>query len=220
MLRTFNCGIGMIAVLDRAGADAASECLAKNGETVVRLGEVVAGGGAPSNIADTSICRGEPDGQKARRRAHLRPWLEHDGADRCGQGTGLSGGNRARRIEPARCAGTCPRARGRNCDRADRSPAVRRRPRSLRTRARRRAERATHRPRLPCGIHAALHAVVRHALERAPAEHPPGAVAAVQGARYPSPRARSRRRHDTAPPCTSSSRKPIRGRSSSRIWSR
>src|SRR5579863_1310073 len=46
MLRTFNCGIGMIAVLDRAGADAARECLAKNGETVVRLGEVVAGAGS------------------------------------------------------------------------------------------------------------------------------------------------------------------------------
>ena len=46
MLRTFNCGIGMIAVLDRDGADAASECLAKNGETVVRLGEVVAGAGS------------------------------------------------------------------------------------------------------------------------------------------------------------------------------
>ena len=47
MLRTFNCGIGMVAVLDRSGADAASECLAKNGETVVHLGEVVsAGGGA------------------------------------------------------------------------------------------------------------------------------------------------------------------------------
>ncbi len=45
MLRTFNCGIGMIAVLAREGADAASDCLAKNGETVVRLGEVVAGAG-------------------------------------------------------------------------------------------------------------------------------------------------------------------------------
>jgi hypothetical protein len=29
-------------VLDRAGADAAIDCFAKNGETVVRLGEVVA----------------------------------------------------------------------------------------------------------------------------------------------------------------------------------
>ena len=45
MLRTFNCGIGMVAVLDRSGADAASECFAKNGETVIRLGEVVAAGG-------------------------------------------------------------------------------------------------------------------------------------------------------------------------------
>ena len=42
MLRTFNCGIGMVAVLDRSGADAASELFARNGETVVRLGEVIA----------------------------------------------------------------------------------------------------------------------------------------------------------------------------------
>ena len=42
MLRAFNCGIGMVVVLDRAGANAAIECFAENGETVVRLGEVVA----------------------------------------------------------------------------------------------------------------------------------------------------------------------------------
>jgi phosphoribosylformylglycinamidine cyclo-ligase len=42
MLRTFNCGIGMVAVLDRSGADAAIERFSANGETVVRLGEVAA----------------------------------------------------------------------------------------------------------------------------------------------------------------------------------
>ena len=45
MLRTFNCGIGMVAVLDRATADAACERFAGNGETVVRLGEVVTASG-------------------------------------------------------------------------------------------------------------------------------------------------------------------------------
>jgi phosphoribosylformylglycinamidine cyclo-ligase len=49
MLRTFNCGIGMVAVVDKAKADAAIEAFAKHGEKVVRLGEVVAAeGGAIS----------------------------------------------------------------------------------------------------------------------------------------------------------------------------
>jgi phosphoribosylformylglycinamidine cyclo-ligase len=42
MLRTFNCGIGMVAVLERNAAKAASECFSAQGETVVQLGEVVA----------------------------------------------------------------------------------------------------------------------------------------------------------------------------------
>ena len=50
MLRTFNCGIGMVAVLDKAKADAAIEAFATHGEKAARLGEVVAaeGGGAIS----------------------------------------------------------------------------------------------------------------------------------------------------------------------------
>ncbi len=45
MLRTFNCGIGMIAVLDASTAQAAMEQFAANGETVVRLGELTGGSG-------------------------------------------------------------------------------------------------------------------------------------------------------------------------------
>ena len=45
MLRTFNCGIGMVAVLDRSQAGAAVESFTKHGEKVVRLGEVVAADG-------------------------------------------------------------------------------------------------------------------------------------------------------------------------------
>jgi phosphoribosylformylglycinamidine cyclo-ligase len=47
MLRTFNCGIGMIAVLDPNGVESACEHFAADGETVVRLGEVIAGSGEP-----------------------------------------------------------------------------------------------------------------------------------------------------------------------------
>jgi phosphoribosylformylglycinamidine cyclo-ligase len=47
MLRTFNCGIGMIVVARAAEADAVADVLADAGETVVRLGEIVARTGEP-----------------------------------------------------------------------------------------------------------------------------------------------------------------------------
>jgi phosphoribosylformylglycinamidine cyclo-ligase len=45
MLRTFNCGVGMVAVLEPDAAAATSEQFTANGERVVRLGEVIAGDG-------------------------------------------------------------------------------------------------------------------------------------------------------------------------------
>jgi phosphoribosylformylglycinamidine cyclo-ligase len=44
MLRTFNCGVGMIAVVEPARADAVATEFSRGGESVVRLGEVTAAG--------------------------------------------------------------------------------------------------------------------------------------------------------------------------------
>ena len=50
MLRTFNCGIGMIVVVDAAQADDAMLTLAGNGEEVVRLGEIVERSGRQARV--------------------------------------------------------------------------------------------------------------------------------------------------------------------------
>ena len=42
MLRTFNCGVGMIVVVDPAKVDAVVDAFRREGETVSRLGEIVA----------------------------------------------------------------------------------------------------------------------------------------------------------------------------------
>jgi phosphoribosylformylglycinamidine cyclo-ligase len=46
MLRTFNCGIGMIAVVEAGAADAVMAMLASHGERVVHLGEITEAGTA------------------------------------------------------------------------------------------------------------------------------------------------------------------------------
>jgi phosphoribosylformylglycinamidine cyclo-ligase len=45
MLRVFNCGIGMVLVVDAADVDAVTRHLSERGETVYRLGEVAPGDG-------------------------------------------------------------------------------------------------------------------------------------------------------------------------------
>ncbi|MNW02477.1 Phosphoribosylformylglycinamidine cyclo-ligase [compost metagenome] len=41
MHRVFNCGIGMVLVVDAAQADAVAETLREQGETVSKIGEIV-----------------------------------------------------------------------------------------------------------------------------------------------------------------------------------
>jgi phosphoribosylformylglycinamidine cyclo-ligase len=48
MLRTFNCGVGMVVCVAADSANQAMEFLSRQGETVWRLGEVVASEGMPS----------------------------------------------------------------------------------------------------------------------------------------------------------------------------
>jgi phosphoribosylformylglycinamidine cyclo-ligase len=45
LLKTFNCGIGMILVVEPTRAEAISALLAEQGETVVQLGKIVPGKG-------------------------------------------------------------------------------------------------------------------------------------------------------------------------------
>jgi phosphoribosylformylglycinamidine cyclo-ligase len=52
MLRTFNCGIGMIVVTEPAKAAAVADVLTREGETVTRLGEVVVRADAPRVVYD------------------------------------------------------------------------------------------------------------------------------------------------------------------------
>jgi phosphoribosylformylglycinamidine cyclo-ligase len=40
MHRTFNCGIGMVLIVDQGDAEAAMKFLGAKGETIYRLGEV------------------------------------------------------------------------------------------------------------------------------------------------------------------------------------
>ncbi|WP_350333839.1 phosphoribosylformylglycinamidine cyclo-ligase [Coralliovum pocilloporae] len=47
MLRTFNCGIGMIVAVDAESASAVTECLTNAGETVVRVGTIGPRDGEP-----------------------------------------------------------------------------------------------------------------------------------------------------------------------------
>ncbi len=54
MARTFNCGIGMMAICRSDDADALAELLTQHGETVVRIGRVVAGDDIHARVENLS----------------------------------------------------------------------------------------------------------------------------------------------------------------------
>jgi phosphoribosylformylglycinamidine cyclo-ligase len=45
LLRTFNCGIGMIAIVEPDAVKEVTQMLSSSGESVAQLGEVIAAGG-------------------------------------------------------------------------------------------------------------------------------------------------------------------------------
>jgi phosphoribosylformylglycinamidine cyclo-ligase len=50
MLRTFNCGIGMVAVADEKDADAVIAAFQQHGDRATRIGRLVAGSGEPKTV--------------------------------------------------------------------------------------------------------------------------------------------------------------------------
>jgi phosphoribosylformylglycinamidine cyclo-ligase len=59
MLRTFNCGIGFIVVVEARQADAIARSFTTSGEQVVHIGEVIAGTGAPGTVFTGKLAVGD-----------------------------------------------------------------------------------------------------------------------------------------------------------------
>ena len=92
MARTFNCGVGMAAVVAADRADGVIGSLEDAGETAFRIGEIVAGqrGCTVAGSAETwsrlvrhARCL-KHSGEEGRH-PHFGPRLEHDGARRAGR---------------------------------------------------------------------------------------------------------------------------------------
>ena len=180
MLRTFNCGVGMAAVVAEAEAETVSAAFAEAGETASVIGRLMPRGDGEPVCAIRAPWRSDDAPAQTDRRADLGARQQHAGADRGLPRAGLSGRDRAGDLQPARRARSRPR-RGRGHCHQDRRPQGLPDARGLRGGARRRAARGGRRDRLQCGLHAPPHRLVRRALARPQLNIHPSLLPAFKG---------------------------------------
>ena len=128
MLRVFNCGIGMAVVVADPGC---GDRIAARSGRERRADRSHRGRQRPARGAHRPAApAGRGDGRHtgAHRDPDQRPRLQHGRADRGGARPGLSGGDRAGALEPARCGGAGAGAGRRGAGDGDRPSAVPRRP--------------------------------------------------------------------------------------------
>ena len=135
LLRTFNCGIGMIAIVKPDAIEQVTQVLTESGETVALLGEVI-----PARRDEDGehrvIYNGHLDlpNEAPCRHPDLRARIEHGRADRRGEVCRFSGRDRRRHFQPGRCARAGEGRSERHRDCRHREQAVRQGSRRLRSR--------------------------------------------------------------------------------------
>ena len=136
LLRTFNCGIGMIAIVKPDAIEEVTDVLTEGGETVALLGEVI-----PAAGEHRVVYNGHLDLCAMKRRVAIL--ISGRGSNmaaliEAAKAAGFSGRDRRRDFQPRRCR-RAGKGRGqRHSDRGDRKQAVRQ---GSRRRSRRRCSR-------------------------------------------------------------------------------
>ncbi len=177
MLRTFNCGFGMVAFVAAEAADEAMRALSANGLAPTPIGRLVAARGRARRHARAA--------EAVTERARVAILISGRGSNmaaliEAARAPDFPAANRARPLQQARRRRPRTGAPGGNRDGGRRVPRLSR-PRGVRGGDAAAAERASHRARLPRRLHAHLERALRRALARANAQYPSLAAAGLRG---------------------------------------